>query len=170
MVDLGDKIQVLRKKSKLTQEKLAEKINVSRQTVYKWEKNEAQPTYDNIQLLCEFFKVEANYFFTDEEINGENFSEIAVTSVNRTTKKLKVLKNSAIILGCIVGVFTLLILVLIVIALTPPTDQIETVNAVILVYSTEFLAVFLTYLICIIAFVSLLTIYIVRKKQNVNKN
>ncbi|MDE6141658.1 MAG: helix-turn-helix domain-containing protein, partial [Bacilli bacterium] len=42
-MDLGEKIANLRKESKLSQEELAEKIGVARQTISKWELNETAP-------------------------------------------------------------------------------------------------------------------------------
>ena len=42
-MDLGKKILELRKKENLSQEQLAEKMNVTRQTISKWELNETKP-------------------------------------------------------------------------------------------------------------------------------
>lgn len=47
----------LRKNSKLTQEQLAEKLNVSRQTVAKWESGEALPDLDNCILMSKLYKI-----------------------------------------------------------------------------------------------------------------
>ena len=42
-MDLGKKVASLRKKNNLTQESLAEKIGVTRQTISKWELGETSP-------------------------------------------------------------------------------------------------------------------------------
>ena len=42
-MDLGKKVASLRKKNNLTQESLAEKIGVTRQTISKWESNQSSP-------------------------------------------------------------------------------------------------------------------------------
>ena len=42
-MEIGNKIMELRKKSGLTQEELAEKIGVARQTISKWELGETYP-------------------------------------------------------------------------------------------------------------------------------
>lgn len=55
MIDMN--IRVLRKKNKLSQEQLAEKVNVSRQTVAKWENGEALPDIYKCQLLSDIFQV-----------------------------------------------------------------------------------------------------------------
>ncbi len=52
---LGENLQFLRKRSGLTQEELAEKMEVSRQSVSKWESNSAYPEMDAILRLCDLF-------------------------------------------------------------------------------------------------------------------
>ena len=51
----GENLQFLRKRSGLTQEELAEKMDVSRQSVSKWESNSAYPEMDAILRLCDLF-------------------------------------------------------------------------------------------------------------------
>ncbi|WP_232540760.1 helix-turn-helix transcriptional regulator [Lysinibacillus fusiformis] len=47
-------IRVLRKRHKLSQEQLAEKVNVSRQTIAKWENGEAIPDIHKFKMLGDF--------------------------------------------------------------------------------------------------------------------
>ena len=54
---LGQKIAELRKKSGLSQEALAEKMNVSRQAVSKWESEQATPDLDKVVIMSDFFEV-----------------------------------------------------------------------------------------------------------------
>lgn len=58
---LGQKIAELRKKSSLSQEALAEKMNVSRQAVSKWESNQSIPDIEKIVDLSELFGVTTDY-------------------------------------------------------------------------------------------------------------
>lgn len=58
---LGQKIAGLRKKSSLSQEALAEKMNVSRQAVSKWESNQSIPDIEKIVDLSELFGVTTDY-------------------------------------------------------------------------------------------------------------
>lgn len=53
---IGMNIRVLRKKQKWSQEQLAEKLNVSRQTVAKWEMGRLCPIYINVKYSLNFFK------------------------------------------------------------------------------------------------------------------
>lgn len=54
---LGEKIMQLRVAADMTQEEMAEKLSVSRQSVSKWEMNQALPQIDKVLLLCELFNV-----------------------------------------------------------------------------------------------------------------
>ncbi len=57
---IGQKIAALRVKLGISQEQLAEKVSVSRQSVSKWEMDQALPQIDKILLLCELFEVTAD--------------------------------------------------------------------------------------------------------------
>jgi len=60
----NEKLRELRKKKNLTQEELAEKINVSRQTIVKWESGESEPSISIAKDIAEIFGV------TVEEMTG----------------------------------------------------------------------------------------------------
>ena len=63
-MNFGKNLQYLRRLSKnLTQEELAEKLNVSRQTVSKWETNEALPEMDKALELCRIFNCSLDNLF-----------------------------------------------------------------------------------------------------------
>lgn len=63
---LAEKIMLLRKKHGLSQEELAEQLNVSRQSVSKWESAQSIPDLNKILLLSEFFGVSTDYLLKDE--------------------------------------------------------------------------------------------------------
>ena len=56
----GDNLKSLRKRKKISQEDLAELVNVSRQSISKWENGEAYPTMNNILELCKIFNCKIN--------------------------------------------------------------------------------------------------------------
>lgn len=62
MENFGKKITTLRRSKKVTQERLAEVLDVSRQTVSRWEADISQPTTENLKVMSDFFGVDANYF------------------------------------------------------------------------------------------------------------
>lgn len=57
MNDLGEKIQRLRKNKNMSQEELAQKMNVTRQAISKWERNEGLPDLYNVKHLAEVLGV-----------------------------------------------------------------------------------------------------------------
>ena len=61
-----DKLFQLRKKSGLTQAELAEKVNVSRQAISKWEMGTAVPDVQNMLALSRLFNVTVDYLVNDE--------------------------------------------------------------------------------------------------------
>ncbi len=54
-MSLGENLQFLRKKDNITQEQLAEQLEVSRQSVSKWESDSSYPEMDKILQLCNLF-------------------------------------------------------------------------------------------------------------------
>lgn len=78
---LPEKIQRERKKMGLSQEKLAEKIGVSRQAITKWENGLASPELEKIVSLSECFKVSTDYLLKDNIILLENVPGLAPTSL-----------------------------------------------------------------------------------------
>lgn len=63
---LADKIMELRKKNGWSQEELAEKVHVSRQSVSKWEGAQSVPDLEKIILLSQIFGVSTDYLLKDE--------------------------------------------------------------------------------------------------------
>ena len=78
---IGEKIMKLRSGLGISHEQLAEKLNVSRQSVCKWEMDQALPQIDKILLLCELFKVS-----TDSVLN-ENIPLPSEAKLGSTPKK-----------------------------------------------------------------------------------
>ena len=85
---LADKIMNLRKKNGWSQEELAEKMQVSRQAVSKWEGSQTVPDLEKILALSKLFGVTTDYLLKDE-IEDEEFSdEIDRTPVKRVSLAL----------------------------------------------------------------------------------
>lgn len=64
---VGKRIKCLRKDHFLTQESMADKFKVSRQTIQKWESGESLPAYDHIRALREHFGVSADFILFGAE-------------------------------------------------------------------------------------------------------
>ncbi len=68
-MDFSEKLLTLRKSRNLTQEQLAEQLDVSRQSVSKWEAGGAIPESDKIVALSNLFHVTTDYLLKPSEID-----------------------------------------------------------------------------------------------------
>ncbi len=105
----GDNLKNLRKSKKLSQEQLAEKVNVSRQSVSKWENGEAYPEMNNILELCKIFKCHINDLVNDSILDLDSLDEDVKMSVvkfkKEKQKKVKTLSKIISIIASIGRVF-----------------------------------------------------------------
>lgn len=62
---LGEKLSKLRKENNITQEQLADTLGVSRQSISKWENNEAYPETDKLIHMSEMFRCSLDYLLKD---------------------------------------------------------------------------------------------------------
>lgn len=84
---LADKIIELRKKSGMSQEELAEKLGVSRQSVSKWESAQSTPDLNRILKMSEVFGVSTDYLLKDEIdlIKSESTADTSIEDVHDET-------------------------------------------------------------------------------------
>lgn len=66
-MQLGNQIHQLRKLSGMTQEQLAEKLNVSRQTISKWESDTTMPDLESMVRICRIFQLSLDELVLKEE-------------------------------------------------------------------------------------------------------
>ncbi|MBE5801537.1 MAG: helix-turn-helix transcriptional regulator [Clostridiales bacterium] len=72
-MSLGKNLQYLRKKTNITQEKLAERMGISRQTISKWEADEAYPEMDKLIALCELFSCKLDSLIREDMTCGADY-------------------------------------------------------------------------------------------------
>ena len=77
---LGEKIQTLRKQQNVSQEQLAEKMNVTRQAVSKWELGESLPDVDNIVRLSNVLNVSIDYLLKNSHSN-DGLSDLGTQNI-----------------------------------------------------------------------------------------
>lgn len=76
-MNIGERINYLRKTNNMSQEELAEKLHISRQTVSRWENNSSQPDIDSILAISNLFNLSTDYILGREEDNSiENKNNI----------------------------------------------------------------------------------------------
>ena len=82
-MSFGKNLQYLRQLSKnMTQEALAEKLNVSRQTISKWEMDAANPEMEKALEICKIFKCSLDNLFREEmDKRSDSYSNLRVEEV-----------------------------------------------------------------------------------------
>lgn len=105
---LGEKIISERKKCKLSQEDLAEKLGITRQTISNWELNETSPNLKQASKLCDIFNISL------DELTGKENAILTKLDKTESNSKLiiKLVKTVGITLGtlifillCIVSIY-----------------------------------------------------------------
>lgn len=68
-MNFAEKIRLIRSKNRLSQEELADKLGVSRQTVSKWESGISYPEIDKLIAVSDMFDVSIDYLLKDNYID-----------------------------------------------------------------------------------------------------
>lgn len=108
-MNLGKKIAELRKKNNLSQEELAEKVGVARQTISKWEIGDTTPDINQVKIISKIFNISI------DELVDNDINNVIVEKVSNTEKlagiTIKILK----VFGIMLIVFITLIFLFIII-------------------------------------------------------
>ncbi|MBQ8132165.1 MAG: helix-turn-helix transcriptional regulator [Bacilli bacterium] len=105
---INEKIYSLRKEHNLSQEELADKLNVSRQTVSKWELGDSCPDFDKIVPLCELFGISTEELLRDRKINEGSDEEKTIIDDETPDVVKALLICSSVFLYFVAVVFILL--------------------------------------------------------------
>ena len=95
-----EKLILLRKKTMLSQEQLAERLNVTRQTISKWELGQSKPDVDKLKEISKLFEVDLETL-TNDEISLDN--EKKMNDIRKETKNDS--GNRKIILYIVIVIF-----------------------------------------------------------------
>ena len=105
----GENLKLIRSDKKISQELLAERLGVSRQSVSKWETGENYPSMQNIMALCTIFKCKINELvhedFTDINFLDEEIKMSVVKFKENEQKKMKGLTKAISIIAKIGRIF-----------------------------------------------------------------
>ena len=108
-MNLGKKIAALRKKNNLSQEELAEKVGVARQTISKWEIGDTTHDINQVKIISKIFNISI------DELVDNDINNVIVEKVSNTEKlagiTIKILK----VFGIMLIVFITLIFLFVII-------------------------------------------------------
>lgn len=106
----GENLYNLRKVAKMSQEKLAEKMEVTRQSVSKWENGESYPEMEKIMKLCDIFHCKINDLVHENMVDIDSLDEDIKMSVvkfkEEKQKKIKGISKAIYIIARIGKIIT----------------------------------------------------------------
>lgn len=115
---LGDNIKNLRKMKGFTQEELAIRVNVVRQTVSKWEKGLSVPDADTLQKLADVLETDVSKLLGGDIELEKNTNEVAeqLARINeqlviKNRRSRRIWKTIGIVLAVMVGLYILIVAV-----------------------------------------------------------
>jgi transcriptional regulator with XRE-family HTH domain len=101
-MNFGQNLRNLRKSKNISQEELAERVKVSRQSVSKWETGEAYPEMNNILELCKIFHCHINDLVNDNILDIDSLDEdVKMSAVKFKKEKQKQMKGISKVLSLI---------------------------------------------------------------------
>ncbi len=134
---LSEKIYTLRRKNRLSQEQLAERIGVSRQAISKWEGGLSTPELDKLKALSECFQITIDELTNDKSSN--NSSDTTEQKKDDTANKL--IESRIGIALCLMGAICLVLFGILMI-IQPSTVQQINESSVITLNGTGILILF----------------------------
>ena len=113
-MNFNEKLTNLRKTKGLSQEELGNELNVSRQTISKWESCQAYPDFQKLVLLSDYFGITLDELVKDinlDDIRNKNINEEKLDSVySDITKAKHIVKVWIISLGIVSGLIFLVLI------------------------------------------------------------
>ena len=105
-MELKEKLVALRKEKRLTQLAVAEKLDVSRQAISRWESGVVLPSTDNLRCLSSLYEVPIDYLLKeDSERKSNPDNEPAPDEFRHKNKKTVALIAAALIGILVIGIF-----------------------------------------------------------------
>jgi len=105
---LGDNIRKYRKLNNMSQDELAEKLNVTRQSISLWETGQTQPSLENIVALAKLFKVSTDELLVPDKAEPPTSNTVTDPKPDEPKNKIRTL---LLILGAVIAVAVLVTVV-----------------------------------------------------------
>ena len=99
----GEKLYELRKKHGLSQEQLAESLNVSRQSISKWEGNVNYPDSDKLIALSDYFHVSLDYLMKADQTEENGPTGVEAKKGESPRKQTALLGGVTICIASVIG-------------------------------------------------------------------
>lgn len=106
----NEKLLTLRKKTGLSQEELGLELQVSRQTVSKWEAGQSYPDFERLVRLSDYFDLPLDQLVKDidvQDVREKSLTDEKVTSIFQDIERCKELMRKVLRVLCWVGIAVL---------------------------------------------------------------
>lgn len=173
---IGQRIREARKHTGLSQDEFGDKINVTRQTISKWELGESAPKSDNLRKIQEVFGFSASFFFGDgdlyedkpdvEELERASESAIADGANKQAPpgRTFKILSNILLITAIAVLTFLFAVFVIIFISFVLPLGKDDT-HMIIQVNGNSMVPIFIIIGIIVLCIILIILIFMLIKSN-----
>ena len=121
-MNLGNNIFKLRKEKHLSQEQLAEKINVTRQTISNWELGETSPNPTQLKQLSKVLNVSI------DDLLDNDIKEIIVEKVSNTEKLAGIIIKILKIMGILIVLYFIFIVLAVIFFTVFPKEQVTEIH------------------------------------------
>ncbi len=108
---IGNFISKQRKANNLTQEQLAEKLNISKNAVSKWERGLNLPDASIMMELCTILKINVNDLLSGEVIEMKDYQSNAETNLIELKKQIDKMRKTFSIISYVFGSITILMFI-----------------------------------------------------------
>lgn len=143
----GENLKLIRKSKKISQEDLADKLGISRQSVSKWETGENYPSMFNILCLCDIFKCQINELVHDDFVDINSLDdEIKMNVVKFKENEQRKMKGLSKLIYIVARIFKVISIIGIVFSIimfvasfiVVPNTKFDTKNKVVEVFDHKY--------------------------------
>ena len=106
-MNLGNNLFQARKKAGLSQEEVASKLGVSRQTISKWEAAQSYPDFTRLVMLSDFFDMTLDELVKDidvQEVRENSLTNEKIDSIYRVSQEVDSIFHSRTLIGAVKGI------------------------------------------------------------------
>ena len=89
MAAFSERLKYLRMQSSLSQQDLANKLNMTKQTISQYERGVREPDYDNLLALCDVFNVSSDYLLGKSDVTIRLLNSSELEKLNATQRTLR---------------------------------------------------------------------------------
>ena len=113
---IGMFISELRKEKNMTQEQLAQKLNVTDKAVSKWENGRCMPDISLLKMLCDELDITVNELLTGSRISKEDYNRVAdenlIKIIEKQNNDLEIFEKKMLLILIITTIITIIIITL----------------------------------------------------------